>query len=100
MIDAMLWEIPASITVVLPRHLSGIFLKPLRAWDYPNNPSEATPLYSPAVIPAGTYAGQTEDVQTFYLDWYYKQNGRFRRTAPEDQKYFRQFLTEKSDAPD
>lgn len=28
---------PASIAVVLPRHLSGVFLKPLRAWDYPNN---------------------------------------------------------------
>jgi len=22
---------------VIPRHLSGKFLKPLRAWDYPNN---------------------------------------------------------------
>jgi len=35
-----------------------------------------------------------------YLDWYYKQNGRLRRTAPGDQKYFRQFLTEKNDTPD
>ena len=29
--------VPASIADVIPRHLSGIFLKPLRAWDYPNN---------------------------------------------------------------
>ena len=29
-------HIPASIAVVIPRHLSGLFLKSLRAWDYPN----------------------------------------------------------------
>ena len=26
-----------EIAVVIPRHLSGLFLKPFRAWDYPNN---------------------------------------------------------------
>ena len=29
--------VPASIADVIPRHLSGRFLKPLRDWDYPNN---------------------------------------------------------------
>ena len=28
--------VPASIADVIPRHLSRPFLKPLRAWDYPN----------------------------------------------------------------
>ena len=32
----ILRNIPASIAVVIPRHLSGLFLKPFRAWDYPN----------------------------------------------------------------
>lgn len=27
-----------------------------------------------------------------YLEWYYNQGGRFRRTAPEDQKYFRELF--------
>lgn len=34
--DRCTCHVPASIAVVLPQHLSGIFLKPLRAWDYPN----------------------------------------------------------------
>lgn len=28
---------PACTADVVPRHLSGEFLKPLRVWDYPNN---------------------------------------------------------------
>lgn len=27
-----------------------------------------------------------------YLDWYYNKGGRLRRTAPEDQHFFRQYL--------